>query len=71
MKPKALLHPSLGDQWQSNTPTLRTPYCHPPEPLRLSFLPGRIEQYLTEQIYTGLMRLDEGDNMSVDDLAHH
>ncbi|OUH65188.1 ABC transporter substrate-binding protein [Klebsiella pneumoniae] len=60
---KALLHPFLGGQWQNNTPTLRIPYYRPLEPLRPGFLPGRAEQHLAGQIYAGLTRFDEGDNM--------
>ncbi len=68
---KALLHPFLGGQWQNNTPTLRIPYYRPLEPLRPGFLPGRAEQHLAGQIYAGLTRFDEGDNMPIGDLAHH
>lgn len=68
---KALLHPFLGGQWQNNTPTLRIPYYRPLEPLHPGFLPGRAEQHLAGQIYAGLTRFDEGDNMPIGDLAHH
>ncbi len=33
--------------------------------------PGRAEQHLAGQIYAGLTRFDEGDNMPIGDLAHH
>lgn len=68
---KALLHPFLGGQWQNNTPTLRIPYYRPLEPLRPGFLPGRAEQHLAGQIYSGLTRFDDSDNTPVGDLAHH
>lgn len=68
---RALLHPFLGGQWQNNTPTLRIPYYRPLEPLHPGFLPGRAEQHLAGQIYSGLTRFESHSNAPCGDLAHH
>jgi len=68
---RALLHPFLGGQWQNNTPTLRIPYYRPLEPLYPGFLPGRAEQHLAGQIFSGLTRFDPKNVGPVGDLAHH
>lgn len=68
---KALLSPFLGGQWQNNTPTLRIPYYRPLEPLRPGFLPGRAEQHLAGQIFSGLLRFDAQSTCPMGDLAHH
>ncbi|WP_333890320.1 SgrR family transcriptional regulator [Atlantibacter subterraneus] len=66
-----LLQPFLGGQWQNDTPTLRIPYYRPLEPLTPGFLPGRAEQHLAGQIYSGLTRFDDDGELPVGDLAHH
>ena len=53
---RALLHPFLGGQWQNDTPTLRIPYYRSLEPLQPGFLPGRAEQHLAGQVFSGLTR---------------
>ena len=68
---RALLHPFLGGQWQNNTPTLRIPYYRPLEPLEPGFPPGRAEQHLAGQIFSGLTRFDHRSDEPVGDLAHH
>ncbi|MBB1200366.1 SgrR family transcriptional regulator [Enterobacteriaceae bacterium 89] len=68
---RALLHPFLGGQWQNNTPTLRIPYYRPLEPLHPGFLPGRAEQHLAGQIFSGLTRFDHSHSEPLGDLAHH
>lgn len=68
---RALLHPFLGGQWQNNTPTLRIPYYRSLEPLQPGFLPGRAEQHLAGQLYSGLTRFDHSHDRPVGDLAHH
>lgn len=68
---KALLSPFLGGQWQNNTPTLRIPYYRPLDPLQPGFLPGRAEQHLAGQIFSGLTRFDAQSRSPVGDLAHH
>ncbi|MBL7635795.1 MULTISPECIES: SgrR family transcriptional regulator [Atlantibacter] len=66
-----LLQPFLGGQWQNDTPTLRIPYYRPLEPLTPGFLPGRAEQHLAGQIFSGLTRFDDEGEYPVGDLAHH
>ncbi|MGF7446732.1 SgrR family transcriptional regulator, partial [Klebsiella michiganensis] len=68
---KALLSPFLGGQWQNNTPTLRIPYYRPLEPLRPGFMPGRAEQHLAGEIFSGLTRFDAQSTCPIGDLAHH
>ncbi|WP_434586148.1 SgrR family transcriptional regulator [Klebsiella sp. R390] len=68
---KALLSPFLGGQWQNNTPTLRIPYYRPLDPLQPGFLPGRAEQHLAGQVFSGLTRFDAQSRSPVGDLAHH
>lgn len=68
---KVLLSPFLGGQWQNNTPTLRIPYYRPLDPLQPGFLPGRAEQHLAGQIFSGLTRFDAQSRSPVGDLAHH
>lgn len=68
---RALLHPFLGGCWQNNTATLRIPYYRPLEPLRPGFMPGRAEQHLSRQIFSGLTRFDPLAGGPVADLAHH
>ena len=68
---RALLHPFLGGQWQNNTPTLRIPYYRPLDRLQPGFLPGRAEQHLAGQIFSGLTRFDQYRNEPCGDLAHH
>ncbi|MDO0563985.1 ABC transporter substrate-binding protein, partial [Escherichia coli] len=55
----------------NNTPTLRIPYYRPLEPLRPGFLPGRAEQHLAGQIFSGLLRFDAQSTCPMGDLAHH
>lgn len=55
---RTLLQPFMGGQWQNDTPTLRIPYYRPLEPLQPGFLPGRAEQHLAGQIFSGLTRFD-------------
>ena len=66
-----LLQPFLGGQWQNDTPTLRIPYYRPLEPLRPGFLPGRAEQHLAGQIFSGITRFDPDSAEPQGDLAHH
>lgn len=68
---RALLHPFLGGQWQNDTPTLRIPYYRPLDPLHPGFLPGRAEQHLVGQIFSGLTRFDGNSSELTGDLAHH
>jgi len=68
---RALLHPFLGGQWQNNTPTLRIPYYRPLDPLHPGFLPGRAEQHLVGQIFSGLTRFNDTSSEPGGDLAHH
>lgn len=68
---RALLHPFLGGRWQNNMPTLRIPYYRPLEPLHPGFLPGRAEQHLSGQIFSGLTRFDLQSSEPEGDLAHH
>lgn len=66
-----LLHPFLGGLWQNDTPTLRIPYYRPLEPLHPGFLPGRAEQHLAGQIFSGLTRFITDNPLPQSDLAHH
>ncbi|MCT4701747.1 SgrR family transcriptional regulator [Enterobacteriaceae bacterium H20N1] len=66
-----LLQPFLGGQWQNDTPTLRIPYYRPLEPLQPGFLPGRAEQHLAGQIFSGLTRFVTNSGLPQPDLAHH
>jgi MarR-like DNA-binding transcriptional regulator SgrR of sgrS sRNA len=66
-----LLQPFLGGQWQNDTPTLRIPYYRPLEPLRPGFLPGRAEQHLAGQVFSGLTRFATNSSLPQPDLAHH
>ncbi|EEW3330507.1 SgrR family transcriptional regulator [Escherichia albertii] len=68
---RTLLQPFMGGQWQNDTPTLRIPYYRPLEPLQPGFLPGRAEQHLAGQIFSGLTRFDNNTQRPVGDLAHH
>jgi len=68
---RALLHPFLGGQWQNNTPTLRIPYYRPLDPLHPGFLPGRAEQHLVGEIFSGLTRFNDTYSKPTGDLAHH
>lgn len=66
-----LLHPFLGGLWQNDTPTLRIPYYRPLEPLQPGFMPGRAEQHLAGQIFSGLTRFTADNRLPQSDLAHH
>ncbi|WLI78811.1 SgrR family transcriptional regulator [Kosakonia sp. H02] len=68
---RALLNPFLGGLWQNDTPTLRIPYYRPLEPLQPGFLPGRAEQHLAGQIFSGLTRFINRSFLPQGDLAHH
>ncbi|MDY1036777.1 SgrR family transcriptional regulator [Lelliottia sp. CFBP8978] len=68
---RALLHPFLGGQWQNDTPTLRIPYYRSLEPLHSGFLPGRAEQHLVGQVFSGLTRFNGNSSAPAGDLAHH
>ncbi|WP_458022041.1 SgrR family transcriptional regulator [Kosakonia sp. BK9b] len=68
---RALLNPFLGGLWQNETPTLRIPYYRPLEPLVPGFLPGRAEQHLAGQIFSGLTRFITRSFLPQGDLAHH
>lgn len=68
---RALLHPFLGGQWQNDTPTLRIPYYRSLEPLQPGFLPGRAEQHLAGQVFSGLTRFHGNSSEPTGDLAHH
>ncbi|WP_371974601.1 SgrR family transcriptional regulator [Lelliottia nimipressuralis] len=68
---RALLHPFLGGQWQNDTPTLRIPYYRSLDPLHSGFLPGRAEQHLVGQVFSGLTRFDDDSREPAGDLAHH
>lgn len=68
---RILLNPFLGGLWQNDTPTLRIPYYRPLEPLRQGFLPGRAEQHLAGQIFSGLTRFVDDSFLPQGDLAHH
>jgi len=68
---RTLLNPFLGGLWQNETPTLRIPYYRPLEPLTPGFLPGRAEQHLAGQIFSGLTRFTSDNPLPQGDLAHH
>lgn len=61
----------MGGQWQNDTPTLRIPYYRPLDPLQPGFLPGRAEQHLAGQVFSGLTRFDRDSQYPCGDLAHH
>ena len=64
-----LLKPFMGGQWLHDRPTLRIPYYRQLDSLDPLDLPGRAEQHLAGQIFSGLTRF-QGDQV-VADLAHH
>lgn len=68
---RAMLQPFMGGQWQNDTPTLRIPYYRPLDPLQPGFLPGRAEQHLAGQVFSGLTRFDRDSQYPCGDLAHH
>lgn len=68
---RSLLHPFLGGQWQNDTPTLRIPYYRALDPLSPGFLPGRAEQHLAGQVFSGLTRFHGTRTEPTGDLAHH
>ncbi len=68
---RSLLHPFLGGQWQNDTPTLRIPYYRSLDPLQPGFLPGRAEQHLAGQVFSGLTRFHGNSSEPTGDLAHH
>ncbi|MGK9173935.1 SgrR family transcriptional regulator [Yokenella regensburgei] len=68
---RTLLNPFLGGSWQNDTPTLRIPYYRPLDPLHPGFLPGRAEQHLAGQIFSGLTRFVSDSAVPQGDLAHH
>lgn len=68
---RAMLQPFMGGQWQNDTPTLRIPYYRQLDPLHPGFLPGRAEQHLAGQIFSGLTRFDSQTQLPCGDLAHH
>jgi MarR-like DNA-binding transcriptional regulator SgrR of sgrS sRNA len=68
---RTLLHPFLGGQWQNDTPTLRIPYYRSLDPLHAGFLPGRAEQHLVGQVFSGLTRFNGNSSEPMGDLAHH
>ncbi|HFT7188964.1 SgrR family transcriptional regulator [Enterobacter ludwigii] len=68
---RSLLHPFLGGQWQNDTPTLRIPYYRSLDPLHPGFLPGRAEQHLAGQVFSGLTRFHGNSSEPTGDLAHH
>lgn len=68
---RALLHPYLGGLWQNDTPTLRIPYYRALDPLKPGFLPGRAEQHLVGQVFSGLTRFQGASHQPTGDLAHH
>ncbi|MCG0458937.1 SgrR family transcriptional regulator [Enterobacter cloacae complex sp. ECC445] len=68
---RSLLHPFLGGQWQNDTPTLRIPYYRSLDPLQPGFLPGRAEQHLAGQVFSGLTRFNGNSSEPTGDLAHH
>ncbi|MCM7407871.1 SgrR family transcriptional regulator [Enterobacter cloacae] len=68
---RELLHPFLGGQWQNDTPTLRIPYYRSLDALQPGFLPGRAEQHLAGQIFSGLTRFNSNSSEPTGDLAHH
>ncbi|MEP8984567.1 SgrR family transcriptional regulator [Enterobacter cloacae] len=68
---RELLHPFLGGQWQNDTPTLRIPYYRSLDALQPGFLPGRAEQHLAGQVFSGLTRFNGNSSEPTSDLAHH
>lgn len=68
---RKLLHPFLGGQWQNDTPTLRIPYYRSLDALQPGFLPGRAEQHLAGQVFSGLTRFNGNSSEPTGDLAHH
>lgn len=68
---RELLHPFLGGQWQNDTPTLRIPYYRSLDALQPGFLPGRAEQHLAGQVFSGLTRFNGNNSEPTGDLAHH
>jgi len=68
---RTLLHPFLGGHWQNDTPTLRIPYYRALDPLHAGFLPGRAEQHLVGQVFSGLTRFNGNSSEPTGDLAHH
>lgn len=68
---RELLHPFLGGQWQNDTPTLRIPYYRSLDALLPGFLPGRAEQHLAGQVFSGLTRFNGNSSEPTGDLAHH
>ncbi|MEP9309024.1 SgrR family transcriptional regulator [Enterobacter cloacae] len=68
---RELLHPFLGGQWQNDTPTLRIPYYRSLDALQPGFLPGREEQHLAGQVFSGLTRFNGNSSEPTGDLAHH
>lgn len=68
---RSLLHPFLGGQWQNDKPTLRIPYYRSLDPLQPGFLPGRAEQHLAGQVFSGLTRFHGNSSEPAGDLAHH
>ncbi|MGE9551838.1 SgrR family transcriptional regulator [Erwinia amylovora] len=64
-----LLKPFMGGQWLDDRPTLRIPYYRQLDPLDPLDLPGRAEQHLARQLFSGLTRFEE--DRVVADLAHH
>ncbi|EJD6658018.1 SgrR family transcriptional regulator [Enterobacter cloacae] len=68
---RELLHPFLGGQWQNDTPTLRIPYYRLLDALQPGFLPGRAEQHLAGQVFSGLTRFNGNSSEPTGDLAHH
>lgn len=68
---RTLLNPFLGGFWQNETPTLRIPYYRPLDPLEPGFLPGRAEQHLAGQIFSGLTRFTSRSTLPQGELAHH
>ena len=65
------LQPFLGGQWQNDIPTVRIPYYRSLDALLPGFLPGRAEQHLIGQIFSGLTRFNGDASRPTGDLAHH
>lgn len=59
----------MGGQWLGNRPTLRIPYYRQLDPLNPLEMPGRAEQHLARQIFSGLTRFQ--DHKVVPDMAHY
>lgn len=68
---RSLLSPFLGGRWQNNTPTLRIPYYRQLKPLHPGFQPGRAEQHMVAQVFSGLTRFVHEQSEPEGDLAHH